>query len=154
MRLNGFRSNEWVLKGSAKRVVRMQRLDRKVVRLPIEPFYPIRAKLETQAIAVLPLVKNSRHWWKHGGDLAFCSKFFNLFHHTLASNKIVARSILKIDYVNLLLVPETLTSPYLLYFPQKYFDEVEVRVWTYRGTVTDDVKDSLLRIEETLNEPR
>jgi hypothetical protein len=154
MNLAVFKSIDWTLKGKASRSVKERKMGDKIVRFPIEPFYPILSKLETRAIAVLPLISNSRYWWKNGGEIAFCSKFFNLYHHSLAGNKVISNHVLKANYVNLLLVPETLANPYLIYFPQKYFDEVEVRVWTYRGKTTDDIKESLLRIEEAVNEPR
>lgn len=134
-------SNAWQLKSTITKVAKRSIKTNQVL---IEPF-EINRNFASQYLAVGVTVNQSKDSWQYGGKVAQEFNFPNYSANYTKKGKAFNYSQdLLINRVTFIDFPPITSNDYKIhYFPPRYFTDVRVQIWEYKGTTKDILLERL-----------
>lgn len=143
---------DWVLRVNLYKAAQTYQEDGKIKYIPIPPL-SLNAQLNARFIAVGILVQNAKPTWNHGGFLNQLYPFSLNTNVSPLGRAITESRILLINKVKIIQFPRISGASYqLLYSPQKWFRDVRIKVWQYRGTEANFTEDTLYQINQKVDQ--
>ena len=150
--LNLTNNQDWSYRGRVFKTAKKEVINRRERFFPI-PKFDLGFSLNGRFLAIEILVKEARVTWHAGG---FINQFYPVpfITQSVPKNQAVSNSqFLLINKTNLINFPRLSGQSYrLIYSPPKWFRDVTVKLWQYRGEEINFTDDTVVRIEEKVDQ--
>lgn len=139
--------NNWQLKFVKKYKAQLDKTTNKRI---IKPF-TINNSFFSNYLAIGVVVNNSRNTWQNGGEIA--QEVFLPNTGQYRTNNVILKDFysLRINEINLVQFESFLGNYKIKYFPQSYFQQIELRIWEYQNKEIV-LSHSLQLINDSIND--
>lgn len=152
VRIDLTNGRDWSYRGQKSKIAPKFVENGRTKYLPISTF-DLGFTLNARFIAVEIVVRESKPTWSHGGFLHQAYPLRVTTESRFRNQASTDAKVLLLNRTRLLEFPRLSGTSYrLIYSPRRWFKNVKIKVWQYRGEEFNFAEDTLKSIEDKINQ--